>query len=52
MKCVLVLIAAAFVSGCGISSIRCEIITDEELLRSVLMDFVVGDVGGVSTKDE
>ena len=28
-------------SGCGVSSIRCEIVSDEELIRSVLEEVIV-----------
>ena len=38
----LVLICLGLVTGCGVSQIRCEVITDEELLKEVLSEVLQG----------
>lgn len=40
MKCGILLLGLLLVGGCGISSIHCEIETNEELLRRVVNDII------------
>ncbi len=44
MKFVFVFVLlVTFISGCGISSFRCSVETDEELLKRVIMEVRDGD---------
>ncbi len=46
-RVILVVVVASLIGGCGISSIRCEIETDEELFERVLESY-----DGISKEDE
>ena len=41
MKKIIIILLAFGLTGCGVSSIKCEIETDEELLERIINDAIV-----------